>query len=246
MKNMFILMAAVFTAAIAVSAQDLYLGPQFGYTVTVNTPDQVQAEGAPSRLVMGVLSAIHLSRKAELRLSANYRIEDGSFASPWVDPRVSGVQQPGGKLHVVDPNNPSPEVISTVNTSALELMAGIHFPVADLDSSGSKVTIGLSLLGDYMVGGTQTDDYSAVADYAGETPQNFDYVPNVGFGAAIGAGLILPMGEGGRLGFDLQYVFREPREINVERNGTQLDESINVSWLVGRGLRLTVNYAFAL
>lgn len=246
MKNTLILMAAVLTAAITVSAQDLYLGPQFGYTVAVNTPEQVRSEGAPSRLVLGLRSIIPVSQnKAELRVSASYRIESGSFATPWLDPSPGSMQQPGsGRLNVVDPTNPSPDVISTVETSSLELMTGVHFPVASLDSSGSKITIGLSVLGDYMLSGSQSDDYSGVADYTGESPQNFEYVANIGFGAAIGAGLVLPMGEAGRLGFDLEYVFREPREIEVAN--TTPTEEVNVSWLVGRGLRITLSYAFAL
>lgn len=239
-------MAAAFAAAITVSAQGIFLGPQFGYTVTVNTPEQVQSEGAPSRLVMGLKAVLPVSTKAEFHIGATYRIENGSFTSPYSEFDPGRAQRPGGSIQVVDPTNPSSQVISTVETSAVELMAGIHFPVASLDTIGSKVTIGLSVLGDYMLSGAQTDDYSRIEDYTGETPQNFDYVPNVGFGAAIGAGLILPMGEGGRLGFDLQYVFREPREISVEQNGQELPDPVNVSWLVGRGLRLTVSYAFAL
>lgn len=244
MKNTLILMAAVLTAAITVSAQDLFLGPQFGYTVAVNTPDQVRSEGAPSRLVLGLRSIIPVSKKAEVRVSASYRMESGSFATPWFDPSPGSMQRPDGKLNVVDPTNPAPDVISTVESSSVEVMAGMHFPVASLDTSGSKITIGLSVLTDYMLSGSQSDDYSGVPDYTGDTPQNFEYVANIGFGAAIGAGLILPMGEAGRLGFDLQYVFREPREIDVAN--TNPTEEVNVSWLVGRGLRLTLSYAFAL
>ena len=246
MKKTLTLMAAVFTAAIAVSAQGFMLGPQFGYTVTVNTPDQVQSEGAPSRLVLGLKGILPVTEKAELHFGTNYRIENGSFASPYTEFNEGGVQRPNGRLDVVDPNNPSPDVLSTVETSTIELMAGINFPVAELDSTGSKITIGLSVLGDYMISGSQTDDYSRIEDFTGVTPQNFDYVPNIGFGAAIGAGLVLPMGESGSLGFDLQYVFREPREISVKQNGVELPDPVNVSWLVGRGLRLTVSYVFAL
>ncbi len=250
MKRSLILMAAVFTAAITVCAQGLYIGPQFGYTVTVSTPDQVSQYGSPTRVVPGVLVAMPTSPKMEFRFGLGYRIENGGFTStlspqpqtpvPVMLPRRTSM------IDVVDPSLPSDAVISTVETSTLELMVGMHFPVADLDTEGSKITIGLSGLADYMMSGSQVDDYDNVQGYTGEKQQTYDYVPHIGFGAAIGGGLILNMGEAGRLGFDLQYVFREPREIDVEQNGQPLAEPVNVSWLVGRGLRLTASYLFAL
>ena len=68
------LMAAVCTAAISVSAQPWYIGPQLGYTIAVNTPEQVSQEGAPTRLVMGAMAVYEASPRMEIHLSTLYRL----------------------------------------------------------------------------------------------------------------------------------------------------------------------------
>ncbi|MGA0833012.1 MAG: hypothetical protein ACO3QO_00625, partial [Candidatus Kapaibacteriota bacterium] len=69
---------------------------------------------------------------------------------------------------------------------------------------------------------------------------------HVGAGAALGIGLVLPVSDGVGLLIDAQYVFREPREIRVSEQGVELPDAVDVSWLVGRGLRLSAAVTFDL
>ncbi len=248
MKTIASMMAAGILAAIAVSAQthpDAWsIGPQAGYTVALATPDQVSQSGAPSRFTAGAVAMRTMSEKMQVRFAAVYRSESGSFTTPVA---ASGVQPAGPSwIHVVDPATGGPAVGSEVSTSAAEVMASMMLPVANLDTAGAKLFIGVSVLADVLLSGSQQDDYSDVPNHTGPPVRSFEYATHIGAGAALGVGLQLPVSEGTVLLIDAQYLFREPRQIDVSENGVALPNTVDVSWLVGRGLRLTAAVTFAL
>lgn len=245
MKKLTLLMAAIHIAAIAVSAQTWSVGPQAGYTITVATPSQVSQQGAPSRVVLGVVAQHDVSDRLSIRVSGAYRMEDGGFLSAYQAGSVRS-DAPSTMIDVVDPTTGKPAVGSTVSTSAIELMAGIVIPVANLDTSGARFSLSLNVLGDMMLSGSQQDDYTDIPGYVGERLRTFTYVPHVGVGAALGAGLRLPLASSTTLLMDLYYIFREPRTVEVEENGVQLANTVDVGWLVGRGLRLSAAVTFDL
>ncbi len=113
-------------------------------------------------------------------------------------------------------------------------------PVGDLDTSGSKFFLELGVLADRVLTAQQTDDYSNIPNYSGPQTVTVDYEGQFGFGAMIGAGLSLQVG-GDRILFDLRYVFRQPTTLTTT---TTPPQDQNVAWLIGRGLRVGLSYAF--
>lgn len=248
MKAITSMMAAGILAAITVSAQPhteaWSIGPQAGYTIALAMPDQVSQSGAPSRFTVGAVAMRTMSEKMQVRFAAVYRSESGRFTTPVA---ASGVQPAGPSwIDVVDPATGGPAVGSDVSTTAAELMASMMIPVANLDTSGAKLLIGVSVLADVLLSGSQRDDYSDVPNHTGPTVRLFEYTTHVGAGAALGVGLQLPVSEQTHLLIDAQYVFREPRQIEVSEAGVVLPSSVDVSWLVGRGLRLSAAVTFSL
>ncbi|GEM_PF-464798 len=249
-------MAAMTMAAITVSAQPAAssvhpawsVGPQVGYTVALSTPAQVSQSGAPSRFTLGALVTRTISEKMQLRFAATYRSESGSFATPVTSAGTVSSEGTSNRswLDVVDPTTGGPAIGSTVSTSAAEVMASIVLPVADLDTSGARFHISVSVLADLLLSGSQQDDYSDVPNHKGPDLRTFEYSTHMGAGAAIGVGLVLPVADATELLIDAQYVFREPREIRVSEQGVELPDAVNVSWLVGRGLRLSAAVTFDL
>lgn len=249
-------MAAMTMAAITVSAQPAAssvdpawsVGPQVGYTVALSTPAQVSQSGAPSRFTLGALATRTISEKMQLRFAAAYRSESGSFTTPVTSAGTVSSEGASNRswLDVVDPTTGGPAIGSTVSTSAAELMASMMIPVANLDTSGARLLIGVSVLADVLLTGRQEDDYSDVPNHTGADVRTFEYSTHVGAGAALGIGLVLPVSDGVGLLIDAQYVFREPREIRVSEQGVELPDAVDVSWLVGRGLRLSAAVTFDL
>jgi hypothetical protein len=180
----------------------------------------------------------------QLRFAATYRSESGSFTTPVTSAAIEADQ--GSWLDVVDPTTGGPAIGSTVSTSAAELMASMMIPVANLDTSGARLLLGVSVLADVLLTGRQEDDYSDVPNHTGADVRTFEYSTHVGAGAALGIGLVLPVSDGVGLLIDAQYVFREPREIRVSEQGVELPDAVDVSWLVGRGLRLSAAVTFDL
>ena len=230
-------MAAMTMAAITVSAQPAAssvhpawsVGPQVGYTVALSTPAQVSQSGAPSRFTLGALATRTISEKMQLRFAATYRSESGSFATPVTSAGTVSSEGTSNRswLDVVDPTTGGPAIGSTVST--------VRFHVQDkflTDISRST--------------GRQEDDYSDVPNHTGADVRTFEYSTHVGAGAALGIGLVLPVSDGVGLLIDAQYVFREPREIRVSEQGVELPDAVDVSWLVGRGLRLSAAVTFDL
>ena len=249
-------MAAITMAAITVSAQPAAssvdpawsVGPQVGYTVALSTPAQVSQSGAPSRFTLGALATRAISERMLLRFAATYRSESGSFTTPVTSAGTVSSEGASNRswLDVVDPTTGGPAIGSTVSTSAAELMASMMIPVANLDTSGARLLIGVSVLADVLLTGRQEDDYSDVPNHTGADVRTFEYSTHVGAGAALGIGLVLPVSDGVGLLIDAQYVFREPREIRVSEQGVELPDAVDVSWLVGRGLRLSAAVTFDL
>lgn len=252
-----ITMAAITIAAITVSAQPATqavapaswsVGPQVGYTVALSTPAQVSQSGAPSRFTLGALATRAISERMLLRFAATYRSESGSFTTPVTSAGTVSSEGASNRswLDVVDPTTGGPAIGSTVSTSAAEMMASMMIPVANLDTSGARLLIGVSVLADVLLTGKQEDDYSDVPNHTGADVRTFEYSTHVGAGAALGIGLVLPVSDGVGLLIDAQYVFREPREIRASEQGVELPDAVDVSWLVGRGLRLSVAVTFDL
>jgi len=144
------------------------------------------------------------------------------------------------RLSVVDPT-PAPQLVSTLNTTSVEISAMMVIPVADLDTSGSKFVLELGVLADRVLTAEQTDDYSSIPNYPEPTTVNVAYEGQFGFGAMIGIGLILPVGSD-RISFDLRYVMRQPTSL-TSTTTPPVDQ--NVAWLIGRGLRVGLSYLFA-
>jgi len=236
----FISIAILLCASVSAGAQSFFIGPKAGMMLSVGTSDEVSSAGAPSRYYFGVDAMSPLSDRLDLRFGAVYRLENGGFNTDYVE--STGLVG-GGKTPVIavdDPNATPPQVRSTVETSSIEITAGLHFPIIRLDSSGTRLTIGLGVLADYFVSGKQTDDYSNVPNYTGTTPIAFNYEPHIGFGAFIGAGLFLPVGSNA-LSLDVGYYFRDPSEITTQTT-PPVDQ--NLGWLVGKGLRFGVSFLF--
>jgi hypothetical protein len=232
------IVAVMLCAAVAASAQSFYLGPKAAFTVSLSSSEEIAASGTPSKVLFGLESLIQTSGSMAIRIGAAYRIENGGFKTDYQG--TSSVDRSfGSRIQVVEPGSGPPQVSSTVETSSIELTAGLNFPVATLDTSGTKIMIGLGVLADYLISGHQSDDYRAVPNYVGETPIAFDYESHPGFGAWAGAGIFFPLGSSGALSLDLAFVFRDPSKVMTV---TTPPVEQNIDWLVGRGLRLSAAY----
>ncbi len=224
----------------SVSAQSFYIGPKFEYTISTSVPQEVSAAGSPVRVNLGIIAVVPVRSTLEIRMSALYRIENGSFATFYVEP--SGARRGSGRLDVVDPAPGGPQIISTIETTSIEFSTALYFPLADLDTSGSQISVGLGALVDRFTSGTQVDDYSNVPSLSDSTA-TFELESHFGFGALFGLGITLPAGSD-RISFDMQVVFRLPSDVPIE--GTDPQQDANVRWLVGGGLRLGLSYQFGI
>lgn len=250
------LLAFILSTTLA-AAQSFYLGPTASYVVSTSVPEEVQQSGAPMRVTFGAMGIVSSRKSMEFRFDLNYRIENGSFATDYnpltqansesdvipsearneSDVVPSEARNP--RLFVVDPT-PQPQISSTLNTSSIEASAMMLIPVGDLDSSGSRVFLELGVLADRVLSAQQVDDYSNIPNYSGPQTVTIDYEGQFGFGAMIGAGLSLQVG-GDRILFDIRYVFRQPTTL-TSTTAPPVDQ--NVAWLLGRGLRVGLSYAF--
>lgn len=239
------------------AAQSFYVGPTASYVVSTSVPEEVQQSGAPTRVTFGAMAIIAKRSSMEFRFDLNYRIENGAFTTSYnaqslthngsdvipsetrneSDVIPSETRNP--RLSVVDPT-PQPQISSTLNTSSVEASAMMLIPVGDLDTSGSKFFLELGVLADRVLTAQQTDDYSNIPNYSGPQTVTVDYEGQFGFGAMIGAGLSLQVG-GDRILFDMRYVFRQPTTLTTT---TTPPQDQNVAWLIGRGLRIGLSYAF--
>lgn len=178
--------------------------------------------------------------------SLQYRSDAGSFITAYQQQTTSTALPGGpipstGRLDVVIPPQGVERVATDINLGALELQIGMSFPIIDLDTSGARIELGLGVLGDYILSGTQVDDYTYIAGTpAGETRREYSYNTQIGGGAWLMTRVVVPLGETDRLTFGLQYVFRQPTDITGTFNNETFTQ--NVGWLAGRGLRLTVGY----
>lgn len=239
------LLAFILSTTLA-AAQSFYLGPTASYVVSTSVPEEVQQSGAPMRVTFGAMGIVSSRKSMEFRFDLNYRIENGSFTTDYnpltqanseSDVIPSEARNP--RLFVVDPT-PQPQITSTLNTSSIEASAMMLIPVGDLDTSGSRVFLELGVLADRVLSAQQVDDYSNIPNYSGPQTVTIDYEGQFGFGAMIGAGLSLQVG-GDRILFDIRYVFRQPTSL-TSTTTPPIDQ--NVAWLLGRGLRVGLSYAF--
>jgi hypothetical protein len=220
------------------AAQSFYVGPTASYVVSTSVPEEVQQSGAPTRMTFGAMAIIAKRSSMEFRFDLNYRIENGAFTTNY-NALPSTLSPLHPRLSVVDPT-PQPQISSTLNTSSIEASAMMLIPVGDLDTSGSKFFLELGVLADRVLTAQQTDDYSNIPNYSGPQTVTVDYEGQFGFGAMIGAGLSLQVG-GDRILFDMRYVFRQPTTLTTT---TTPPQDQNVAWLIGRGLRIGLSYAF--
>ena len=82
----------------------------------------------------------------------------------------------------------------------------------------------------------QTDDYSEFPkEELGQRPVTVSgtYDAQIGFGAFVGARMVLPV-DASRILIDLSYSVRQPTTI----------ENQDIGWLVGRGIRLGLGFQF--
>ncbi len=218
-------------ATLSLSAQS-YIGPYFAYGVSTSVGQDVAAYGTPSRIALGALYSRTIAAGAELNIHGFYRIESGGARTPFVT-ASTGVIAPG-TINVVEPGSGGPRVVTTLSSTALELGASLAFQVAELDSTGSAIQLQLGVYGDRLFSVKQTDDYSEVPkDQLGQRPLvvNGTYDAQIGFGAFVGARMVLPI-DGSRILFDVSYTVRQPTVINEQAIG----------WLVGRGLRIGAGF----
>lgn len=248
---------AFFLLSATAAAQSFLIGPSAAYVVSTSVPEEVSQSGAPMRVTLGLQAVVPTRKSMEFRFDLNYRIENGEFTTDYeplssarngdvipneVRNSESSTLTPlHPRLFVVDPT-PAPQLVSTLNTSSLELSAMMVIPVADLDTSGSKFMLELGVLADRVLSAKQTDDYSAIPNYPEPTTVNIEYEGQFGFGAMIGIGLVLPVGSD-RISFDLRYVIRQPTTL-TSTTTPPVDQ--NVAWLIGRGLRVGLSYLFAM
>ena len=229
-------------ASINVGAQSLFIGPKVAYLIAVSTSDEVASAGAPEKYLFGVDAMIPLKSTLDLRLGAGYRIENGGFNTDYVAQGSLVIPRRHAMINVDEPVNQPPQIRSTVETSSIELTAGLQFPVVRLDTMGTRITLGLGVLVDRMISSKQVDDYSDVPNYTGQTPIEFSWEEHFGFGGYFGAGMVIPLGSSA-LSIDLSYAFREPGEVQ-----TVTDPPVNqgIGWLVGSGLRMGASFLFGL
>ncbi len=219
-------------------AQTPFVGPTAFYLLSTSSPGNTSGLPQPTRFLVGA-SALWLQKNnVHIRVSAGYRSEEGSFATPQSQaPNVAG-----NRLHVIDPATGEPMLTSTITASSVEVNAQLGFPLLPLDSSGSVLGLTIGGLMDYMVSASQTDDYSAFPNHQGPKTVTAQYSPHAGFGALLGAYLTIPL-DVHQLAFDVSYVFRRPSTMLT--TGTPATEQ-NIGWLIGSGLRVGVTMFFRL
>lgn len=226
--------AAFFVVAtLSLSAQS-YIGPYFSYGISTSVGTSVSAYGAPSRVALGAIYSRAIATGAEINVHGLYRIESGGAKT--VPPDPLGLSRPTGMLNVVEPGAGGPRVITTLSSTAIELGASLAFRVAELDSTGSAIQLQLGVYGDRLFSVKQTDDYSELPkEQLGQRPVTVTgtYDAQVGFGAIVGARMVLPM-DATRILIDLSYMVRQPTTIDNQ----------DIGWLVGRGIRLGLGFQF--
>lgn len=219
-------------ATLSLSAQS-YIGPYFSYGISTSVGTSVSAYGAPSRIAFGGLYSRAIGKGAEINVHGLYRIESGG-AKTLAEPITLG--RPTGMLNVVEPGGGGPRITSTFNSTAIELGASLAFQVAELDSTGSAIQLQLGVYGDRLFSVKQTDDYSELPkEQRGDRPVTVSgtYDAQIGFGAFVGARMVLPV-DASRILIDLSYIVRQPTTIATQ----------DIGWLVGRGIRLGVGFQF--
>lgn len=217
----FISVAVAFfvTAPLSLSAQS-YIGPYFSYGTSTSVGASVAAYGLPSRITFGALYSRAIGNNAEINVHGLYRIESGGE-------KISG--EPLGL-------NATPRhVVTTMNSTAIELGASLALRIAALDSSGSAIQLLFGVFGDRLFSVKKTEDYS---DWPKEEWGTEPVVvtrmhdAEIGFGVVVGTRLVLPL-DARRIVVDLSYIImRRPASIFYP------------DWLAGSGIRLGVGFQF--
>lgn len=240
LSKIFAVFALIASVPNLATAQSVFIGPKIDYSISTGVPSEVATNGSPARFNLGISTTIPVKTQLNLRLAALYRIENGGISTTYDE--QSRPQPSAGRIDVVEPGFGGPQVLSTIKTSSFEFQTALYFPLADLDTSGSKLSIGLGALVDALLSGTQVDDYSAVPEF-GDSTASFTYASQIGFGALVGLGVNFPIGSN-QINFDFQYVFRDPKTVEFENSNPVLKAP--VGWLVGGGLRLGFSFEFGL
>ncbi len=218
-------------ATLSLSAQS-YIGPYFTYGISTSVGTSVSAYGAPSRIAFGALYSRAISSGAEINVHGFYRAESGGAKTTLTEPL--GLGRPPGMLNVVEPGAGGPRVVTTMSSTAIELGASLAFQVAELDSTGSAIQLQLGVYADRLFSVKQTDDYSEFPkEQLGQRPVTVSgtYDAQIGFGAIVGARMVLPV-DASRILIDVSYVVRQPTTL----------ENQDIGWLVGRGVRLGIGF----
>lgn len=219
--SQFISVATTFfvVATLSLSAQS-YIGPYFSYGTSTSGGTSVAAHGLPSRITLGALYSRAIGNNAEINVHGLYRIESG------------GEKTLGEPLGLnVTPGH----LITTMNSTAIELGASLALRVAALDSSGSAIQLLVGVYGDRLFSVKKTEDYSDRPNEEWGTELvivNRMHDAQVGFGVVVGARMVLPV-DARRIVVDLSYIIvRRPASIFYP------------DWLAGSGIRLGVGFQF--
>ena len=217
----FISVATTFfvVAQFSLSAQS-YIGPYFSYGTSTSVGTSVAEHGLPSRITFGALYSRAIGNNAEVNVHGLYRIESGGET-------ILG--EPLG-LNVTPRH-----LITTMNSTAIELGASLALRIAALDSSGSAIQLLFGVYGDRLFSVKKTEDYSDWPNEEwGTEPVIVTrmYDAQIGLGVVVGTRMVLPL-DAKRVVVDLSYIIvRRPTSI------------VYPDWLAGSGIRLGVGFQF--
>lgn len=223
-------------------AQPNFFGPMASTSLSTSTGTDVSAYGTPTRYAVGVQYARRSETAAEYAFSILHRIENGGYITEFIKPSGGII----GRLHVVDVPGGSPSIVTTLESTSIELGATLRFPILKVDTIGTRVLLQVGVYSDRTTSMTQVSDYSRVPEAdRGSIPMQttvmFD--SQFGFGGQFGFALSIPAGNG-RFLFELNYNVRQPSTIAFPAGVSSQASEQNIGWLVGRSLRLGTSYQF--
>lgn len=228
------------TATLSCFAQSSFLGPMLTTTLSTSVGAGVASYGTPSRFSFGGQYSRVSATGSELTFTLHHRSESGGFLTDYK--KTSGGII--GRLNVIDIPIGQPTIVTTLESSSIELGAGLRFPIIDLDTADAKLLFQFGVSADYLTSMQQISDFSRIpeADRPGIPVQStIVFAQQAGFGGQFGIAAVAPVG-GSRLLIELLYTVRQPTTIPFPTGITSAEQ--NISWLTGRGIRLGLSYQF--